>query len=128
MADAMETSRQDVHQEAADELVGRQCHAGVAARPFDPVVLVFEGDAGLVNGDQAAIGDGDAMGVARQIGQHRLGSAERTLGIDDPLDPAQRRQIGGEGLVLSELGVIAEELQPAGGVGGGQHLQDQAPE
>ena len=56
-----------------------QRHGLVAAGAFDPVVLPLEGDAGLVGGDQPAVGDGDAMGVARQIGEHGLGSAERLL-------------------------------------------------
>ena len=67
----------------------------------------------LVEGDQPAVGDGDAVGVARQIGQHRLGSAERALGVDDPFGLAQRRQIRREGLRVGEMGVIAEEA--AGG-------------
>src|SRR5689334_12657721 len=36
---------------------------------LDAVVLPFERDAALVTGDQAAVGNGDAMGVTRQIGQ-----------------------------------------------------------
>ena len=52
---------------------GRQRHGLVAARPLDPVILPPEGDAGVVGRDQAAIGDGDAVGVARQIGEHGLG-------------------------------------------------------
>jgi hypothetical protein len=36
--------------------------------------------------DQAVIGDGDAVGVTRQISEHGLRTAERALGIDDPFD------------------------------------------
>ena len=43
------------------------------------------GDTLLVEGDQAAVGDGNAVGVARQIGEHGLGPAERPLCVDDPL-------------------------------------------
>ena len=42
-----------------------------------------------VVGDQPAVGDGDAVGIARQIGQNGLWAAERTLGIDDPFGEAQ---------------------------------------
>ena len=42
------------------------------------IVLVFEGDAVAVERDQPAVGDGDAVGIARQIGQHRFGSGERS--------------------------------------------------
>jgi hypothetical protein len=39
------------------------------------IILVTEGDAVLVEGDQAAVGDGDAVGVARQISESRCGSS-----------------------------------------------------
>jgi hypothetical protein len=42
---------------------------------------------------QAAVGDDDAVGIARQIGHHRLGPAERPLCVDDPLGLAQRHEI-----------------------------------
>jgi hypothetical protein len=66
------------------------------------------------------------MGIARQIGQHGLRSAERALGVDDPVSSAERRQIGRERLRISESSVIAEELQ--GVVYGEQPLQKQPPE
>ena len=75
VSDAMEALRQHVDQEAPDELVGGQRHDLVAGWPFDPVVLVFEGDAIVVGDEQPTIGDGDAMGVARQVAQHCLGPA-----------------------------------------------------
>jgi hypothetical protein len=70
---------QDVDQEAADELVGGERHLLVSIAAFDPIVLPLEGNTLLVEGDQAAVGDGDTVGVTRQIGQHRLRSTERTL-------------------------------------------------
>ena len=79
MADAMEALWQDVDEEAADELVGCERHALVAVAAFDPVILPPEGDAGVIECDQPAVGDGDAVGVAREIGQHRLRAAERAL-------------------------------------------------
>ena len=45
-------------------------------------------DCVLVGRDQTAVRDGNAVGIARQIGQHGLWSAERALGIDDPFGPA----------------------------------------
>ena len=61
---AMKALGQHMDQEATDELVGRQRHRLVAAWPIDPIVLVPEGDAVLVGGYEAAIGDGHAVGVA----------------------------------------------------------------
>ncbi len=48
MSDAVEALRQHVDQEAADELIVGQRHRFVAGWPFDPIVLVFEGDAVVV--------------------------------------------------------------------------------
>jgi len=60
----------------------------VAVTTIGAIVLPSEGDAGAVAGDQPAVGDGDAVGIARQIGQHGLWPAERALGIDDPFGSA----------------------------------------
>jgi hypothetical protein len=86
VADAVEALRQDMDQESADELGGGECHDLLAITPFGTIVLPSEGDTGAVAGDQPAVGDGDAMGIARQIGQHGLWPAERTLGVDHPCD------------------------------------------
>jgi hypothetical protein len=77
---------------------------------------------------QPAVGDRDPMGVAGQIGQHLLGPGERPLAIDEPLGPMQWREIGLERSLVGEVGVIAEETQAAGVVGGDQHLQHQGAE
>jgi hypothetical protein len=58
-----------VDEEAANELVGGERHALVSIAALDAVVLPLEGDASLVNGDQAAVGNGNAVGVTRQIGE-----------------------------------------------------------
>jgi hypothetical protein len=86
VADAVEAQGQDVDEEAADELAWRQGHGLVPLAPLGSVVLSLEGDTPVVEPDQAAVGDGDAVGVAGQVGEHRLGSGEGTLGVDYPLD------------------------------------------
>ena len=101
-------------------------HARPSRRP-GPVVLPAERDAALVEGDEAAVGDGDAVGVARQVGEHRLGSGEGPLGVDDPLGGAaapggpRRRPVG-------ERRQIAEEGEPAGAMGRGQPVEEQPAE
>src|ERR1700674_51582 len=65
MADAMEPARQHVGQEAADELVGCECHDLLPLASLGAIVLALEGDAVAVECDQAGVGDGDAMCVAR---------------------------------------------------------------
>lgn len=75
--DAVEAVGQRVQEEAADELVGVQRHdlrpAAVA------VILPAERDAVVVHADQPGIGDGDAMGVGAEIGQHLLRPAKGGL-------------------------------------------------
>ncbi len=99
VADAMEAGRQDVQEEPAHELARIEPHHLAAA--FLPVVLPEETDGIVCHGDEPAVGDGDAMGVAAEIGQHLLGAAEGRFGVDHPVDPAQRRAVRGEGAGLS---------------------------
>jgi len=124
VADAVEAFWQHVDQEAADKLGGGECHAFVSIAALDAIVLPPEGDAVLIEGDQAAVGDGNAVGVTRKISQHGLGSAERALCVDDPLGLAQRREMSREGLRIGQMYVVAEEAEAAGLVGGDELLQE----
>src|ERR1700686_2467484 len=124
VADAVEAVRQHVDEEAADELVVRERHHLGPLTSLGAIILPLEGDGVAVERDQAAVGDGDAVGVARQIGEHRLRPAEWTLSVDHPFDFAQRRQISGERLRVVEISVVAEELQTAGGVSRDELLQE----
>ena len=84
MTDPIEAVRQRVLQEAADELGRRQGHhLGLAVMA---IILPTEADLGVVERGESAVGDGDAMGVATEIGEHLLGAAEWRLGIDYPVD------------------------------------------
>ena len=80
----------------------------------------------LVEGDEPAVGDGDAMGVAAEIGQHLRGPAEGPLGVDDPVDAPHGVEVGCEGSRLGQSCEIAEEAQGAGVEGGGQTFEEQA--
>src|SRR5580692_12663767 len=112
MADAMEALRKDVHKEAADELAGVERHGGVAAGTLDAVVLDLERDACGVCLDEAAVRDGDAVGVAGQIGEHGLGTREWALGIDEPALLPEWGQEGSESLCFYKMRVGTEELEP----------------
>src|SRR6202049_3855487 len=114
MADAVEATWQDMEQEAADELVRCERHHALPLRTIAAVVLVAEGDAGLVVCNQTPVGDGDPVGVAREIGEHSLGAGERWLGIDHPAllpDPSEMTQ---EQAVIGETGPGAEEGKLSG--------------
>src|ERR1700730_13077387 len=82
MPDAVKAAWQDVEQEAADELVRRDRHDALPLGTITTVVLVAEGDAGLVERNQTPVRDGDPVGIAREIGEHGLGAGERRLGVD----------------------------------------------
>ena len=99
VADAHEARRQQVEQEAAQELFDSQGHESlfVAVRGIAPA----EGDVALGKSDQPAVGDGDAMGVGAEIAQHMFRTAERRLGVDDPVVSEQYPQPGSEGARMS---------------------------
>jgi hypothetical protein len=69
---------------AADEFGGRERHGLGALAAVKAVILPPEGNAVAVESDQSAVGDGDAVSIAGQIGEHGLRPAERLLGIDHP--------------------------------------------
>ena len=73
------------------------------------IVFPAEADPALGEADQPAVGDGDPVGIATEIGQHLLGPTERALGVDDPIDPAPRSQARGEGRGVAEPRQIAAE-------------------
>jgi hypothetical protein len=85
VTDAVEALWQHMHQEAADELVSIERHHPVSLPTFEAVILPFEGDALVIECDQATVRDGDAMGVAREIAQYFRGCAEWALAVDHPL-------------------------------------------
>ncbi len=88
VADAVKACGQYVNEKAPDELGRGQGHGLVAITPLGAIVFPLEGDATLIAGDEAAVADGDPMGVAGQVGEHSFGSGERPLGIDHPVDVA----------------------------------------
>ena len=120
VADAVLALWQHMDEEPADELVGLQGHGGVPLGAVDAVIFDAEGDAVCIETDQSAVGNGNAVRVARQIRQHGLGSGEGFLGVDDPIDFAQRLQESVEGRAIDKPGLIAEKTQLPGFVQPGQ--------
>jgi hypothetical protein len=126
MADAVEPVGQAVQQEAADELVRIERHQ--AGRVAMTIVAPAESHARRIGADQAAVGDGDPVGVAAEIGQHMFGRSEGRLGINDPALGPQRPERGGEGRRAVQRAECAEEAQPPLRVGCLEPLQEQPPE
>ena len=57
------------------------------------------------------VGDGDAMGIARQIMQNMFGTAEGRLGVDDPVLSEKLSQKSAEGTRFGETPERAMELE-----------------
>lgn len=118
MADAHEAFGQHVEEESAQELHCIQGYDALLAAVS--IIFIAEGNALSVEGQQAVIGNGDSMGVAAQVVEHLGRSAERWLGIDDPLLVLQPLHQffkplpvleGGGGTVAVQRSVVVEALQ-----------------
>ena len=107
---------------------GVERHDALAVGAIAAIILVAEGDAGLVEGEQPSVRDGDAVGIAREVGEHRFGPGEGRLGVDHPAFLADRREVAQEGPPVGEWGEAAEEGKPAGVVEGDQAGEEQAAE
>src|SRR2546426_3367086 len=88
VADAHETARDDVEQEATEKIRGVEAHFfGAAPRR---VVLVSEADLIALDADEAVIRDRDPMRVAGKIVEDLFRPGKRRLRIDVPRLRAQR--------------------------------------
>ena len=110
VSDAVEAFGQDVDEEAADELIGLEGH-GLVVYGVAAIVLMPEGDAMAVIGDETGVGEGDAVGVTAEVLEHGFGSGEGGVDMDVPVEVAQGCQVGGEGLVVGEFLMLAEEVE-----------------
>ena len=126
MADAVEAAGHGMLQEAANELVRGERH------DLGPAVLaiVFPGEADLtvIEPHQAAVGDGDAVGVAAKIAEHLLRPGERRFGVDDPLYPGQGVELSGKAGRLGQGGERAGKAEFTLGKGSAQLLQEHSAE
>jgi hypothetical protein len=87
VANADEAERQDVKQESADELRGVDL-LGIPLA-IAAVVLVAEDDVFTFHAKKPIVGNGDAMRVASEILEDRLGPTEWALREDDPISASE---------------------------------------
>jgi hypothetical protein len=100
-ADADKAAGQNMEQETAQELLRREGHHSLVISVG--IILPAESHLVVLEGDEAVVGDGDAMSVAGEIAENVMGAAERRLGVDDPVLTEQGAE-GTEGfLVLQRL-------------------------
>ncbi|MGF6963135.1 hypothetical protein OKW43_000140 [Paraburkholderia sp. WC7.3g] len=114
--------------ETAHELAGLQRHGLVACAPRRTVILPAERHAALIKGEQTLVGDGHAVRVARQVGEHRFRSRKGALGVHKPLAGPQRCQPLRKGGAIGERRILAKELQLAAPVGIGERFKEATPE
>jgi len=57
------------------------------------------------------VGDGDAVGIAAEILQDVLGSAEGWFAVDDPIFAEERTEPGSEELGMGERGEFSSQVQ-----------------
>jgi len=83
VADANQTPGQNVDQESAQKLIGRNGHDLL----LGAVRIVFPAKRNsiILEGDKSMVRDRDTMGIARQIVQNVLRPAEGRLGVNDPV-------------------------------------------
>jgi len=95
VADAHKAARQQVKQEAAQELFYGQGHEPLLVAVSG--VAPTESDVAVGKNNQPAVGNGDAMSVSAEIAQHMFWAAERPFGVDNPVVTEQYPQPGSEG-------------------------------
>src|SRR6266550_5026925 len=109
-ADAHEASRQEMLQEAPQELVGVERHDALLTRVR--VIFPAERDLSLGEVDYAVIGNRHPMRVACQILQHVCGSAEGRLRVHHPLVAMQRAHKGSKRLLLFQCFECTGQTEP----------------
>ena len=98
--DTDEPARQDMQQEAAQELIGGHSHLALLATMG--IVLVEEGDLAVGDGHDPMVGDSDAMRVACQVVEYMLRSAEGAFAVDYPVLTEERSQESVEGFLFGQ--------------------------
>jgi hypothetical protein len=126
IANAVESTGENVEEESADELLGRESHDFLLI--VVAVVPPVELDLPVFDIHDPMIGNRDPVRVAADVVHHLLGSGEGRLGVDDPLRVAHRIEMTAETLRSSKSLEESEEPEFAGVESLLQILQEQSAE
>ena len=126
VTDTLQSARQHVKQEAANELRRIELHHTLYG--FVAVVFPAERDVSISDIDQAIVRDGDAMRVTAQIVEYLLRAAERFLCVHHPFRASRAIQIAGERLRVLQGREGVEEPEAPGLKGTPQPIEEQTPE
>jgi hypothetical protein len=95
VADTDEAVGDHVEEEAPEEFVDIEVHD---LHPIAVgVVPPAKPDAAVGQGEEAVVGEGDAVGIAAEVGEYVLGPGEGRFAVDDPRRLAERGEPRGEG-------------------------------
>src|SRR5450631_2472091 len=108
VTDTIEPIRQNMKQEAANELASGERHGLALCLSLLAVVLPAKADMLIGEFDEPAIADGNTVGIAREIGQHLLWPSARALGKYHPVALTKRRETGHERRAIRVRGEIVE--------------------
>lgn len=112
IANAVESSGENVEEESSDKLIGREGHDFLLI--VVAVVPPMEFHLPVFDIDEPMVGNSNAVGVAADVVYHLLRASEGRLGVDDPFLLSQWIQIAGKGLRIVKFLERREELQVAG--------------
>jgi hypothetical protein len=101
-ADADKAAGQDVEQEAAQELLRTERHPSLPLLISVGIILPAESNLIMLESHEAVVGDGHAMGVAGEIAEYMMRTAEGGFGVDHPVLTEQGTQERAEGLLVGE--------------------------
>jgi hypothetical protein len=126
VANPLKALRENVHQEAPNELLGGKGHG--LALVIVAIVLPRETHPSVLDVEYAIIGDRHAVGIACDVPENLFRPVERSFGVDDPFGVPERRKVASEGSPHSQRFQGGKEVQVASVEGLIEGLQEQATE
>jgi hypothetical protein len=114
MADADKATREYMQQEATQEFIDVKSQESLFVLVSG--VSPAERDLVILEGNEPAIGDRNAMGVCAEITQHLIGSTERWLAVDHPARRIKLADQTAKQFGLSQAAKQAVKLELSGSV------------
>lgn len=117
VAHAVEAVWKKMKEKASDKFVGMKTHDLLTVATVATIILPSEGDMVAIGMNDAAVCDGDTMGVTAEIGEHLIWTAEWRLGIDNPFNAASAGKMADERVAIVEMREVIGEVQLTVGKG-----------
>ena len=113
MSNTVKPAGKDVKQKTPDEFAHRHCHGAVCGFEliFVAWLSIAEGDGVAIEAEDAAVADGDPMGIAGQIFEKTLGACEGGFCVDVPVGISDLLEHGIECVGVFQVRDVAGEDQ-----------------